>query len=109
MSEQIKRPSWLRKKGETVQTDSLETDFGSAKDLYEKGHKYYNEGIYDLAVESYLKSAEQGYAKAQYGLGVCYESGEGVEQNQETAVEWYLKSAEQGYEKAAKKLIEFFN
>ena len=37
MSEQIKRPSWLRKKGETVQTDSLETDLGSAKDLYEKG------------------------------------------------------------------------
>ena len=37
MSEQIKRPSWLRKKGETVQTDSLETNFGSAKDLYEKG------------------------------------------------------------------------
>ncbi|MBO5800547.1 MAG: hypothetical protein J6R41_11085, partial [Paludibacteraceae bacterium] len=60
MSEQIKRPSWLRKNGETVQTDSLETDFGSAKDLYEKGWQYYDGGIYDLAVECYLKSAEQG-------------------------------------------------
>ena len=69
MSEQIKRPSWLRKKGETVQTDSLETDFGSAKDLYEKGWQYYDGGIYDLAAECYLKAAEQGNATAQNNLG----------------------------------------
>ena len=96
MSEQIKRPSWLRKKGETVQTDSLETDFGSAKDLYEKGWQYYDGGIYDLAVECYLKSAEQGNADAQCNLGKCYYNGEGVKQDYEKAAEWYLKSAEQG-------------
>ena len=81
MSEQIKRPSWLRKKGETVQTDSLETDFGSAKDLFKKGWQYYDEGIYDLAAECYRKSAEQGLADAQYVLGFCYRYGEGVEQD----------------------------
>ena len=97
MSEQIKRPSWLRKKGEIVQTDSLGTDFGSAKDLYEKGWQYYDEGIYDLATECYRKSAEQGDAEAQYNLGNCYRYGEGVEQNYEKAVEWYRKAAEQDY------------
>ena len=100
MSEQIKRPSWLRKKGETVQTDSLETDFGSAKDLYEKGWQYYDEGIYDLAAECYRKSAEQGLAEAQYVLGICYGCGVGVEQDYKKAVEWYHKSAEQGHAEA---------
>lgn len=36
-------------------------------------------------------------AKAQFNLGVQYDTGEGVVQNDETAVEWYTKSALQGY------------
>ena len=42
-------------------------------------------------------SAEQGDAKAQYNLGVCYENGHGVPQDYSKAVEWYRKSAEQGH------------
>ena len=42
------------------------------------------------------KAAEQGHAAAQYMLGLCYELGEGVEQDQVKAVEWYRKAAEQG-------------
>ena len=106
MSEQIKRPSWLRKKGETVQTDSLETDFGSAKDLFKKGWQYYDEGIYDLAAECYRKSAEQGLAETQYVLGICYKNGEGVEQDYKKAVEWYQKAAEQGHVDALMILAE---
>ena len=34
---------------------------------------------------------------AQYELGVCYASGEGVEINMQKAIELWLKSAEQGY------------
>ena len=30
------------------------------------------------AVEWYEKAAAQGYASAQYNLGVCYEDGQGV-------------------------------
>ena len=40
---------------------------------------------------------EQGYANAQFGLGVCYENGQGIIQSYEKAVEWYTKAAEQGY------------
>ena len=39
--------------------------------------------------------AEQGYAYAQYNLGVMYDNGTGVEQSDEKAVEWVLKAAEQ--------------
>ena len=46
------------------------------------------------------KSAKHGNADAQYDLALCYENGEGVEQNSEKAVEWYTKAAEQGHDKA---------
>ena len=42
------------------------------------------------------KSAEQGNAKAQYLLGVLYDTGDGVPQNNGKAFEWFAKSAEQG-------------
>jgi len=40
--------------------------------------------------------AEAGDAKAQYALGVAYENGKGLDQNDELAVQWYRKAAEQG-------------
>ena len=49
------------------------------------------------AFEWYKKSAEQGYAVAQYNLGLCYEKGECCEKNEKKAFEWYMKSAEQGF------------
>ena len=51
---------------------------------------------YAEAVQWYSKAAEQGFAEAQYNLGVCYENGQGVAQNYAEAVQWYRKAAEQG-------------
>ncbi len=51
-------------------------------------------------VTEIIKVAEQGFAKAQYYLGVMYENGKGVEQDVAKAVSWYRKAAEQGYAKA---------
>ena len=59
-------------------------------------------------IKETIKLAEQGYANAQYNLGVCYYNGEGVERDYEQAVYWYEKTAEQGQEFAQynlKKLI----
>ena len=42
-------------------------------------------------------AAEQGYAPAQYDLGICYRQGEGVDKDPLTAISWYLKAAEQGH------------
>ncbi|MCD8237521.1 MAG: sel1 repeat family protein, partial [Prevotellaceae bacterium] len=51
---------------------------------------------YSKAAEWYAKAAEQGNAKAQNALGVCYEKGQGVVQDFIKAAEWYAKAAEQG-------------
>ena len=41
-------------------------------------------------------AAEQGYAKAQYNLGIMYDQGRGVDVNYKKAFEWYEKAAKQG-------------
>jgi uncharacterized protein len=41
--------------------------------------------------------AEQGYARAQFILGLMYDTGEGTPQDYKEAFRWYRASAEQGY------------
>ena len=53
-----------------------------------------------IAFEKLKEAAEQGFAKAQYVLGICYKNGGDVEQNFVKAVEWLEKAAEQGDAKA---------
>jgi len=35
-------------------------------------------------------------APAQCNLGLCYQTGRGVEQNQQEAVKWFIRAARQG-------------
>jgi TPR repeat protein len=51
------------------------------------------------------RSAEQGYAVAQYYLGVAYLEGTGVEPDQQRAVAWISEAARQGY-KGAEELLQ---
>ena len=53
--------------------------------------------IYAQDFNTQLKLAEQGDAKAQFNVGVCYDTGNGVAKNDKKAYQWYLKSAEQRY------------
>lgn len=100
---------------------------GDANAQYELGDCYYSgEGVpqdYNEAVKWWKKSAEQGNANAQCGLGIiylkeaakyfsksaeqgnalgqrnigiCYHVGVGVDQDYNKAVKWFKKSAEQG-------------
>jgi TPR repeat protein len=48
------------------------------------------------AHEWYSKSAEQGFAQAQYELGGMYILGEGVEKDEDLGVDWLIKAADQG-------------
>ncbi|UOP00741.1 tetratricopeptide repeat protein [Kingella potus] len=57
----------------------------------------YKAGNYSRAVRLIRPLAEQGYAVAQYNLGVAYGNGLGVTQNDQQAAAWYRKAAEQGY------------
>ena len=43
----------------------------------------------------YKAKAEKGDVKAQNSLGLCYNTGYGVKQDNMEAVKWYLKAAEQ--------------
>ena len=54
------------------------------------------------AVAWYSKAAEQGFAHAQYNLGMMYNNGAGVSQNRDKAREWLRKAAAQGYDASAK-------
>ena len=47
------------------------------------------------AIRWYRRAAEQGHARAQRNLGVCYAIGTGVDQDTVEAVKWYRKAAEQ--------------
>lgn len=56
------------------------------------------------AAEWYRRAAEQGYAPAQYRLGLCLENGTGIGKSRREADEWYRKAAAQGYSDAVQKL-----
>ena len=69
-----------------------------------EGNKYYNKKDYNSAVQYYHKAAEQGNAKAQNNLGLCYEKGRGVTKSISEAVKWYRKAAEKGHARAKENL-----
>jgi len=41
-------------------------------------------------------AAESECAPAQCNLGLCYQTGRGVEQNNREAVRWFIRAAKQG-------------
>jgi hypothetical protein len=55
-------------------------------------------------IKKYREMAEQGDAKAQYALGLMYDDGEGVLEDDKEAAKWYRKAAEQGNDLAQQKL-----
>ena len=44
-----------------------------------------------------MAEANQGAAYAQFNLGVMYDNGDGVPENDAEAVRWFRKAADQGY------------
>ena len=70
------------------------------RSLYEEGNALYKQGKCEEACAKYEAAAQQGYAPAQYTLGIRYHSGIGVAQDHEKAFHWWKMAAEQGYVKA---------
>ena len=60
----------------------------------------YQRGDYAAALRLWRPLAEQGDADAQYNLGVMYDNGRGVQQDDGEAVKWFRKAAEKGFAKA---------
>lgn len=58
----------------------------------------------ELAAGWFFRAAEQGYADAQFNLGLMYANGEGVAQDMTQAVELFKKAAGQGHVDAQNNL-----
>jgi TPR repeat protein len=59
---------------------------------------------YAKAFYWFTKSADQGYASGQFGLGQCYWYGDGVAMSKEKAIYWFEKAAAQGNANAKEML-----
>ena len=67
---------------------------------FEDGVQAYLAQDYGAALAAWRPLAEEGNAEAQFGIGLCYENGRGVERNLTQAAVWYRKAAEQGLDEA---------
>ena len=76
----------------------------SAEALYKDGKALYDAKDYAKAVVKLKAAAEKGHKKAQYRLGLCYDKGKGVAEDDKQAFNWYAKSAAQNYAKAQYQL-----
>ncbi|MEJ8836792.1 tetratricopeptide repeat protein [Ramlibacter sp. AN1133] len=60
------------------------------------------------AVALYRKSAEQGDAAGEFGLGRAYADGAGVKKDTAAALEWYRKAEKQNYAPALDALARAY-
>jgi len=67
---------------------------------FKKGLDAAKKGNFETALKEWRPLAEQGDSYAQYNLGLMYDYGEGVIEDDTQAVYWYRKAAEQGHAKA---------
>ncbi len=63
---------------------------------FEKGMEAYQRGDYAAALREWRPLAEQGLAMAQFNLGLMYNFGRGIPQDDAEAMRWYRTAAEQG-------------
>ena len=69
-------------------------------DLWEDAKAAHFRGDYATALRLYRPLAETGHVGAQFNLGVMYESGQGVPQDDAEAMKWFRLAAAQGHARA---------
>ena len=72
----------------------------TVEEQFQQGLAAAEKGDHQTAFQFWKPLAEQGYASAQFNLGVIYDHEQGVEQDYIVAAKWYRKAAEQGYASA---------
>ena len=70
----------------------------------DEGFAAYRQKNYAVAIAEFKEAATKGDAKAQYNLGLMYESAQGITQNYPEALQWYRRAAEQGHADAQNNL-----
>ncbi|XP_076844420.1 death ligand signal enhancer [Brachyhypopomus gauderio] len=61
-----------------------------------------------VAFECFLASAQQGYSKAQFNVGVCYECGRGIQKDASKALQYYRCAAATGHTQAQYRYAKLF-
>jgi len=62
----------------------------------------------DTSLAELRAKAESGDREAQHKLGLRYDKGEGVKNDDAEAVKWYRKAAEQGFARSQLNLARFY-
>jgi TPR repeat protein len=76
---------------------------------YEDGIEAAERGDYATALKLWRPLAEQGIGEVQYSLGIMYDNGWGVLEDDAEAAKWYRKAAEQGVAEAQFSLGDMCN
>ena len=63
---------------------------------FDEGFAAYERGDYETALREWEPLAEQGHAEAQFNIGLMYDKGQGMPQDDAKAAKWYRRAAEQG-------------
>ena len=87
---------------------------GHPKAMFEFGTMFMKEGMWvvqsdESAFEWWLKSANLGYAPAQFSIGASYIGGIGVNQDMQEAKKWLEKAMDSTYDKYSKVAEELYN
>lgn len=86
---------------QTLQAEyKKQVDVVTLQEWFDVANSYYQKKDYKQAFNLFHKAAEQGYAEAQFSIGVMYANGEGVTRDSKQAVYWYQKAAKQSVAKA---------
>ena len=67
---------------------------------FQEGDDAYGRGDYGAAWKEWKPLADQGDVKSQYGMGLLYVTGRGVQLDYAEGLSWFRKAAEQGNAKA---------
>ena len=71
---------------------------------FAKGQDAYFSGDYQTAMTEWQPLAEAGQMDGQYGMGLLYANGFGVDMNDDQALKWYGLAADQGHAEAQANL-----
>ena len=86
--------------GASIFAFPLATWANTVEEQFQQGLAAAEKGDHQTAFQFWKPLAEQGYASAQYNLGVMYANGYGVPQDKNLAKEWILKACVNHYQKA---------
>lgn len=67
-----------------------------AQAAFDEGVRAYLAHDYETALKHWRPLADGGHSSAQFGLGLAYENGRGVERDLAEAAQWYRRAADQG-------------